>query len=176
MMTNTIQYDSKNSLSLFPLSLSLSPKNPLSVFLFLFFEKTLNPTSLQKKKKKKLGTGFSTNGRAPLFGGRHENTSHFIRQSSLVNVLRVFEKIDDDVNDDKERRQKRMRGEEEETAPVRRRALFLKHTHTHIYISIGVGVVFFFFLQCLSDRKSSLCVVETAEGISSSRDEKSRFF
>ena len=133
-MTNTIQYDSKTPFLFSPsLSLSLPKKSSLCLSFTPFFEKTLNPTSLQKKKKK-LETVFYEWESASFW--RKTKTLHIcIRQSSLVNVLRVFEKIDDDVNDDKERRQKRMRGEEEETAPVRRRALFFKtHTHTHIYI------------------------------------------
>ena len=124
---NTIRF--KNSLSLFPLSLSLSPKNPLSVFLSLFLENPKPYITPKKKKKKKNWGPFSTNGRAPLFGGRRKHFTFCIRQSSsLVNVLSIRE--------DRRRRKRRqnddikMRGEEE-TAPVRRALFFL--THTYIY-------------------------------------------
>ena len=89
-----------------------------------------------------------------LFLEEDTKTLHTLHPSVIIigeRIKSIREEIDDDVNDDKERRQKRMRGEEEETAPVRRALFFKTHTHTHIYISIGVGVVFFFFLQCLSD-------------------------
>ena len=145
-MTNTIQYDSKTPFLdsktpfLFSpsLSLSLSPKNPLSVFLLPhFLIKTLNPTSLpKKKKKKKIGDRFLRMGER-LFLEEDTKTLHTLHPSVIIigeRIKSIREEIDDDVNDDKERRQKRMRGEEEETAPVRRALFFKTHTHTYIYI------------------------------------------
>jgi hypothetical protein len=71
---NTIRF--KNSLSLFPLSLSLSPKNPLSVFLSLFLENPKPYITPKKKKKKKIGDRFLRMGER-LFLEEDENTSHF---------------------------------------------------------------------------------------------------
>ena len=117
---NTIRF--KNSLSLFPLSLSLSPKNPLSVFLSLFLENP-KPYITPKKKKKKIGDRVFYEWESASFW-RKTKTLHTLHPSVII----IGERIKS-IREDRRRRKRRqnddrkMRGEEE-TAPVRRALFF----------------------------------------------------
>ena len=128
-MTNTIQYDSKTPFLFSPsLSLSLPKKSSLCLSFTPFFDKNPKPyiTPKKKKKKKNWGPGFLRMGER-LFLEEDTKTLHTLHPSVIIigeRIKSIREEIDDDVNDDKERRQKRMRGEEEETAPVRRALFF----------------------------------------------------